>query len=32
LSVYEEHHARPGWGFNVTPDFLAAFKAGKLSA
>jgi tetratricopeptide (TPR) repeat protein len=30
LSVYEEHHARVGWGFNVTPDFLAAFKAGKL--
>ena len=30
LSVYEEHHARPGWGFGVTPDFLAAFKAGKL--
>ncbi|MGH7616649.1 MAG: peptidase MA family metallohydrolase, partial [Gemmatimonadaceae bacterium] len=30
LSVYEEHHGRPGWGFNVTPDFLAAFKAGKL--
>ena len=30
LSVYEEHKARPGWGFNVTPDFLAAFKAGKL--
>src|SRR4029077_18667436 len=30
LSVYEEHHARPGWGFNVTPDFLAAFKSGKL--
>ena len=30
LSVYEEHHARPGWGFDVTPDFLAAFKAGKL--
>jgi cellulose synthase operon protein C len=30
LSVYEEHHARAGWGFNVTPDFLAAFKAGKL--
>jgi tetratricopeptide (TPR) repeat protein len=30
LSVYEEHHARPGWGFNVTPDFLMAFKAGKL--
>jgi tetratricopeptide (TPR) repeat protein len=30
LSVYEEHHAKPGWGFGVTPDFLAAFKAGKL--
>jgi tetratricopeptide (TPR) repeat protein len=30
LSVYEEHHARPGWGFGVSPDFLAAFKAGKL--
>jgi tetratricopeptide (TPR) repeat protein len=30
LSVYEEHHAKPGWGFNVTPDFLAAFKSGKL--
>jgi tetratricopeptide (TPR) repeat protein len=30
LSVYEEHHARPGWGFGVTPDFLAAFKSGKL--
>ncbi len=28
--MYEEHHGRPGWGFNVTPDFLAAFKAGKL--
>jgi tetratricopeptide (TPR) repeat protein len=30
LSVYEEHHARPGWGFGVSPDFLAAFKFGKL--
>ncbi len=31
LSVYEEHHGlKSGWGFNVTPDFLAAFKAGKL--
>ena len=30
LSVYEEHHARQGWGFGVTPDFLAAYKAGKL--
>ena len=30
LSVYEEHHAKPGWGFGVTPDFLAAYKSGKL--
>jgi len=30
LSVYEEHHARPGWGSNVTVDFLDAFTAGKL--
>jgi tetratricopeptide (TPR) repeat protein len=30
LSVYEEHHGRPGWGFSVSPDFLAAFKSGKL--
>ena len=30
LSVYEEHHAKPGWGFNVTPDFLAAFKTDSL--
>jgi len=31
LSVYEEHHGlKSGWGFNVTPDFLAAFKSGKL--
>ena len=31
LSVYEEHHGmKPGWGFNVSPSFLAAFKAGKL--
>jgi tetratricopeptide (TPR) repeat protein len=30
LSVYEEHHAKPGWGFGVTPEFLAAFKSGKL--
>jgi tetratricopeptide (TPR) repeat protein len=30
LSVYEEHHARPGWGFNVSPAFLNAFKEGKL--
>jgi tetratricopeptide (TPR) repeat protein len=30
LSVYEEHHGRPGWGFGVTPDFLAAFKSNRL--
>lgn len=30
LSVYEEHRARPGWGMQVTPDFLDAFAAGKL--
>jgi tetratricopeptide (TPR) repeat protein len=30
LSVYEEHHARPGWGFGATPDFVSAFKFGKL--
>ncbi|MEO7083616.1 MAG: tetratricopeptide repeat protein [Gemmatimonadaceae bacterium] len=30
LSVYEEHHAKPGWGFGVSPDFLAAFKSNKL--
>jgi len=33
LSVYEEHHAfKPGWGFGVSPAFLAALKAGKLVA
>jgi len=30
LSVYEEHHAKPGWGFNVSPDFLMAFKTDSL--
>ena len=30
LSVYEEHHARPGWGFGPTPGFLLAFKDGRL--
>lgn len=30
LSVYEEHHARPGWGSNVSVEFLDAFTAGKL--
>jgi tetratricopeptide (TPR) repeat protein len=32
LSVYEEHLARPGWGMQVTPDFLDAFTNGKLVA
>ena len=31
LSVYEEWRARPGWGFDVTPSFLAAYREGKLS-
>ncbi len=30
LSVYEEHHARPGWGSNVSVEFLDAYTAGKL--
>ena len=30
LSVYEERRARPGWGFDVTPAFLDAYKAKKL--
>ena len=30
LSVYEEHLARPGWGAQLTPGFLSAFRAGKL--
>lgn len=30
LSVYEERRARPGWGEDVTPQFLAAFKGGLL--
>jgi tetratricopeptide (TPR) repeat protein len=30
LSVYEEHKARSGWGFNVTPAFLKAFQEGRL--
>jgi tetratricopeptide (TPR) repeat protein len=30
LSVHEEHLARPGWGAEVSPEFLDAFKAGKL--
>ena len=30
LSVYEEHRARPGWGFDVTPAFLDAYRKKKL--
>ena len=31
LSVYEERRARPGWGADVTPSFLAAFAEGRLA-
>ena len=30
LSVYEEHHGKPGWGAHVTVDWLTAFREGKL--
>ncbi len=30
LSVYEERRGRPGWGQNVSPDFLKAFEEKKL--
>jgi tetratricopeptide (TPR) repeat protein len=30
LSVLEERRARKGWGQDVTPEFLAAYKGGKL--
>ena len=30
ISVYEERRARPGWGADVSPGFLAAYKAGRL--
>jgi tetratricopeptide (TPR) repeat protein len=30
LSVLEERRARKGWGADVTPEFLVAYKAGKL--
>lgn len=30
LSVYEEHRAKAGWGFAVTPGFLEALRKGKL--
>jgi cellulose synthase operon protein C len=31
LSVFEEWRARPGWGFDVTPSFLQAYRDGKLA-
>ena len=30
LSVYEERHARPGWGDDLSAGFVKAFKEGKL--
>ncbi len=30
LAVLDERHARPGWGSDVAPDFLAAFRDGQL--
>ena len=30
LAVYEEHQARPGWGGDVSPDFLLAYLDGRL--
>jgi tetratricopeptide (TPR) repeat protein len=30
LSVYEERRARPGWGFDVTPAFLDAYRKKRL--
>jgi len=30
LAVYEEHLARQGWGDDVTPGFLTAYKANRL--
>jgi cellulose synthase operon protein C len=30
LSVYEEHHGKPGWGAHVSADWLTAFREGKL--
>lgn len=31
LAVFEERRARPGWGFDVTPGFLMAFRQGRLA-
>jgi tetratricopeptide (TPR) repeat protein len=30
ISVYEERAARPGWGADATPAWLAAYKAGRV--
>ncbi len=30
LSVYEEHRARPGWGDDLTPAIVKAYKEGRL--
>ncbi|NWG13268.1 MAG: tetratricopeptide repeat protein [Acidobacteria bacterium] len=30
ISVYEERRARPGWGDDLTPAFVRAYKEGKL--
>jgi cellulose synthase operon protein C len=30
LSVFEEHKAEPGWGDNLSPAFVKAYKEGKL--
>ncbi len=30
LAVLDERHAREGWGSDVTPDFLLAFREGRL--
>lgn len=31
LAVFEERRARPGWGFDVSPGFLVAFREGRLA-
>lgn len=30
LSVFEERRARPGWGSETTPEFMAAYDAGEI--
>lgn len=30
ISVYEERRARPGWGADASPAFVAAYKAGRV--